>query len=692
MLQRILSGCALIVMLMYWGGGVACADQQPVKIGFVYYGPVGDAGWTYSHENARLKLAQKHPQLQTLVAQSVDPKDCANVMRNMIRQGAQGIVATSYEYAAVTDQLAREFPSVHFYQCCEGKAAGNLSTYSNRMYETAYLSGALAASASKTGKIGFLGSVYCNVTIRWLNAYVLGARKINPGIEVCVEWMDSWYAPAKAVELARRLAQRGADVHMGTEDSNTVVQVAEKEGILAIGFHSDIQRFAPKTVLASAAWDWVSIYEQLVADIQTGKQRGDAIWLRHGGPFMGLKGLKKNVSPEVAEKMTMLAEQIRSGKLRVFEGPLYDNAGRLRLAKGKALDDNAIQKMDWLVSRVSSGRAIEPHSKDVRRAFLVQSYDEGNICGASQIDGVIDALTSNLGKQVTIRTHFMNTKTINRSRSEMQREARFVLQEIEQYGPDIVFVTDDNAFREVGLKLMNKPYPVVFSGMNAQPEDYCKKVRFLDEQGRPCANITGVYEKLHLQDSLRVIKSVLPDLKKTVALVDDTPTGKAVAKQLRKEMHGNTTGVMVSVRTVATKKEYLQAIDEINKDPEVGAVYVIVASVRDEQGQAFAIPETFREFLKRSTKPSLALNFGFVEMGMFGGTSVDFKEMGRQAGNMGLKLLAGEEISSLPVADAEAVLITFNTARAEMLNITIPDSLLAVAILFDKVRLLESNE
>ena len=177
------------------------------------------------------------------------------------------------------------------------------------------------------------------------------------------------------------------------------------------------------------------------------------------------------------------------------------------------------------------------------KVYIVQSYESDNVCGRPQEEGIVEILEKEYGERLVIRTHYMDTKTVNSAKEAMQADAAKVLQEIEVFGPDIVFTVDDNAFREVGLKLVGRSFPVVFTGMNAQPEVYNAKIPFLDSNGIPNANITGVYEKLHVQTSLNVVKGILPDLKKVVALLDNTTTGYAVEAQLQKELENNTTGV-----------------------------------------------------------------------------------------------------------------------------------------------------
>jgi ABC-type uncharacterized transport system substrate-binding protein len=326
------------------------------------------------------------------------------------------------------------------------------------------------------------------------------------------------------------------------------------------------------------------------------------------------------------------------------------------------------------------------------KIFIVQSYEKDHVCGSPQGRGIQDTLAKELKDRIQIRIHYMNTKTINSTPDKMKREALVVLAEVESFKPDLVFTVDDDAFREVGLKLAGRSYPVVFTGMNGQPENYSRKTPFLDSQGRPNTNITGVYEMLHFQTALNVMKGVIPDLKKIVALLDMSPTGNAIRVQLEKELIGYNEKVEVVFKQVGTMKDYREEIGRINKDPSVQAVYPVVLSLANDEGVSVGFKTTLKAFVENCAKPGMALNFDFARLGLFGGASVDFGAMGRQAGGMGVKLLKGVDIRELPIESAQEYLITFNKKNADMLQIKIPDELIGAAVIYDSLAVLAKAE
>jgi ABC-type uncharacterized transport system substrate-binding protein len=274
----------------------------------------------------------------------------------------------------------------------------------------------------------------------------------------------------------------------------------------------------------------------------------------------------------------------------------------------------------------------------------------------------------------------------------MKKEAALVLREVEEFAPNIVFTVDDDAFREVGLKLLGRSYPVVFTGMNGQPENYSRSAPFLDGLGRPSANITGVYEKLHFQTALNVMKAAVPSMKKVEALLDLSPTGNAIRIQLAKELVGYDGKVEVVFKQVGTMKDYLEEILRINSDPTVQAVYPVVLSVTDDEGVSVGFQKTIKAYVQNCVKPGMALNFDFARLGLFGGASVDFSAMGRQAGAMGVKLLKGGDIRDLPIESAQEYLITFNLKNANLLRVKIPEELIGAAVVYDSMAVLSLAE
>ena len=181
------------------GVAAGAAAEEPLKVGFVYVGPVGDAGWTYAHDQGRLMLEKELAgKVKTTFVENVpEGADAERVIRQLVTDGNKVIFTTSFGYMNATVKVAQGFPDVIFEHATGYKTSKNLGVYEARFYEGAYLLGILAGKMTKSNTLGFVGSFPIPEVIRNINAFTLGAQSINPKIKTKVIWVNTWYDPAK---------------------------------------------------------------------------------------------------------------------------------------------------------------------------------------------------------------------------------------------------------------------------------------------------------------------------------------------------------------------------------------------------------------------------------------------------------------------------------------------------------------
>ncbi|MBN2807872.1 MAG: hypothetical protein JXR80_00055 [Deltaproteobacteria bacterium] len=324
--------------------------------------------------------------------------------------------------------------------------------------------------------------------------------------------------------------------------------------------------------------------------------------------------------------------------------------------------------------------AAETQPKNI---FLVSSYERGELCSQPQEDGLLEELAREgfiENQNLAVRRFYMDTKRNYTTPDAMAAQGREALREIRQSPPDLVVTLDDNATREVMLPLAGSTIPVIFSGLNGQPEDYNLKVHFMNNRERPGQNVTGVYEKLQIERSLALIQEIIPNLKKVVALLDRTPSGDAIAKQLACDTADKKLPPNFFIERIGTWQEMEAAIARINRDPEISAYCpVLTALSSNNTGKTVTLPEILPWLIKHCHKPDLSVSFLFCQLGLFGGAAVDFKAMGAQAGAQAAKILNGTPAGELPIEDASRWAIVFNLSRARQLELTIPADILGAA-------------
>jgi len=339
----------------------------------------------------------------------------------------------------------------------------------------------------------------------------------------------------------------------------------------------------------------------------------------------------------------------------------------------------ALMAAAWIIGM--SGTALAAS----KRIIIVASYEQNHICGWPQEQGILKGLAKEgwfEGLNLEVRRFYMDTKRTNTSLNAMKEVAGLALKSIDRYKPQLVVTLDDNAFREVGLKLVNHPdTSVVFSGMNGQPETYNKVIPYMKNRKNPAGNTTGVYEKLYVSRSLRVMEQAVQGLTGGViiGITDYSPTGNAIAEQFKAELAENPGDISWRLVRVKDWNDYVSLIHRLNTDKSVKAIYPVALTLKASSDRTFTAPEIFKWTVENSTKPEMALNYFFAKIGLFGGAAVDFQKMRFMAGKKAGKILNGKPAGSLPIEDAPDYAIVFNKKRAEQLGIEIPVPLLTAA-------------
>jgi len=333
-----------------------------VKVGFVYLTTPGDHGWTYAHEVARQDV-EKHfgdKVVTTFVENVPEGPDSARVIRELAKQGNEIIFTTSFGYMDHTIKVAKEFPNVKFEHITGYKRSPNVATGNIRFYEGRYVQGVVAGLMTKSNKIGYLASFPIPEVIQGINAFGIGLRSVNPKAEVSVIWVNSWYDPVKEADAAKVHIAEGADILAQHTDSPAMLQTAQKAGVHGFGQSSDMKAFAPKAQLFSSVNNWGPYYISKIQQLMDGKWstgEGPDYWA--GNTWVGMADDYLVLSPfenmpsDVADAATKAAADIKSGKNKIFTGPIKDNSGKIRVPAGKTLNDGELfQTLDYYVDGI----------------------------------------------------------------------------------------------------------------------------------------------------------------------------------------------------------------------------------------------------------------------------------------------------------------------------------------------------
>lgn len=331
---------------------VSAAD--PLKVGFVYVGPVSDHGWSYRHDIGRQAIeAEFGDSVETTFVESVpEGADAERVIRKLASSGHGLIFTTSFGFMNPTLKVAREFPGVKFEHATGYKRADNLATYGARFYEGRAVIGTIAGMMTKTNTIGYIGSFPIPEVVRGINAFTLAMRKVNPDATVKVVWVNSWYDPGKEADAAKALIDQGADIITQHTDSPAPLQVAEERGVYAFGQASDMSAFAKQAQLSSIIDNWDGYYIERTRAVMDGTWESRDTWDGIASGMVSFPEYGAAVPDDVKAAADVIREGIIDGTMHPFQGPILNQAGEEILAEGEILDDGVLLGMNYYVQGV----------------------------------------------------------------------------------------------------------------------------------------------------------------------------------------------------------------------------------------------------------------------------------------------------------------------------------------------------
>ncbi|MCK0168932.1 BMP family ABC transporter substrate-binding protein [Jannaschia sp. S6380] len=339
---------------------VAADGHDPVKVGFIYVGPIGDGGWTYQHDQGRLAVEEHFgDKVETVFQESVpEGADAERAITQMALGGADIIFTTSFGYMDPTNAVAAKFPDVKFEHATGFKREHpNVSTYDARFYEGRAVLGTIAGHLTETNKIGYIASFPIPEVIQGINSTYLHASKVNPDVEMVVTWAYTWFDPAKEADAARAMIDQGVDIILQHTDS-TAPQAAAQEAnenggrVFTFGQASDMAQFKPTPRVASIIDEWSPYYIDRVQAVIDGTWEQQASW---GGMAEGevvIGEITDAVPAEVKAEAEQMIADIKSGDYHPFTGPISKQDGSAWLEEGEVAEDGELLGMDFYVEGI----------------------------------------------------------------------------------------------------------------------------------------------------------------------------------------------------------------------------------------------------------------------------------------------------------------------------------------------------
>jgi basic membrane protein A len=328
-------------------------QQVSIVVGGIHVGSIKDAGYNQAEHDGLVYLKQHVPGAKVIEAENIpESPGVQSVIQQMINQGAKLIFPQSFGYQDFALAMAAKNPGVYFEQPAGYKQAKNFGDYWAASYELNYALGVAAAKVTKSGKLGFVGSIPIPQVIAAADAFHLGAVSVNPKVSTTVIFNGTWSDPGKEAAATNTLADKGVDVVACLVDSPiTVVKTAEQRHIFAIGYHSAAAAsYAPNYWLSGVDFNWGPLFVQMAKSVMNGTWKAQDLIAPLSTGISRLAPFGKNVPASARTAANNVVSQFKAGELKSpFQGPVYDQSGKLRIKAGVVPDANISNTVTWLV-------------------------------------------------------------------------------------------------------------------------------------------------------------------------------------------------------------------------------------------------------------------------------------------------------------------------------------------------------
>ena len=188
----------------------------------------------------------------------------------------------------------------------------------------------------------------------WINAFTLGAQKVNPNVTVDVV-TSTWFNLTTEKEAAQSLLNKGIDVIGQHQDTLARVRPPRPPAPWWVGYNDDMSRFAPKAWLTAPTWDWGPFYIKTVKDVMAGTWKSEQYYgTMADGLVKAFAPVSDSVPADIRAAIADTQKQIISGEFAPFTGPISKQDGASAYAAGaKATPRRASLKMDYFVKGVN---------------------------------------------------------------------------------------------------------------------------------------------------------------------------------------------------------------------------------------------------------------------------------------------------------------------------------------------------
>ncbi|MCD6534568.1 MAG: hypothetical protein J7L25_10910 [Deltaproteobacteria bacterium] len=322
--------------------------------------------------------------------------------------------------------------------------------------------------------------------------------------------------------------------------------------------------------------------------------------------------------------------------------------------------------------------AVDSEAREYR-IFMVNSYHPEYFWSARQGQGIKDALS---GLNVVSQECFMDSKR-HLGAEWLVQQKKICLAKIAKFKPDLILTGDDNATKTIAAHFFGRSLPVVFYGVNAEPETYglvaegCRQA--------PGSNITGVLERHHFNLAIHKLETLchvnnIP-FTKLYILTDNCYTSIKVLESLRLEKWDFAIQ-RVFLPPVADYVQYQSLIDQANHLGNAIFIYNL-QTIRGVDGNYIDYRDILAWTKPRLKIPSVTFHQKYIEEGLLFGLPVSGYNQAFYAGLKAKEILLGRPPGEIPIEAPPQGVVALNKKTARRLGLKVPLELILGAEIFE---------
>jgi basic membrane lipoprotein Med (substrate-binding protein (PBP1-ABC) superfamily) len=302
------------------GGAASTAGTDQMQVALLTPGPVSDAGWN-ALANQGLQAIAKDLGART-DAQEAKGTQIRDAMRAYAQENYSLVIGHGYEYNEPASEVAKDFPNTVFLTSSGGKTAPNLGAFRFALEEGFYLAGMMAASMSKTGKVGWVALGNIPSIDSTLAAFEAGAKAAKPTIQVLKQTIQDDKDVASAQRATEELANSGVDyvIHQANNAAQGVFNAAKAKGIHALGANWDQNSNESGAVVASAVIISEPAFVSVAREVKEKKFEGRVVimGMKDGAiEFVINPAFESQVPDDVKKRLQDTAAGIKDGSIPV---------------------------------------------------------------------------------------------------------------------------------------------------------------------------------------------------------------------------------------------------------------------------------------------------------------------------------------------------------------------------------------